>query len=69
MRHRFLTAVHGVLALGSLSTFSPGPSAQPVFTGPEAFPNEEFASRRARVMERIGDAVAILLREPGLQKK
>src|SRR5262249_3457337 len=36
------------------------PSAQPVFTGPEIFPLEEFAGRRARLIERIGDAVAIL---------
>jgi len=36
------------------------PSAQPVFTGAEIFPPDEFASRRARVMERIGDAVAVL---------
>jgi Xaa-Pro aminopeptidase len=35
-------------------------AAQPVFTGPEIFPAEEFAARRARVMERIGDAVAIV---------
>jgi Xaa-Pro aminopeptidase len=34
-------------------------AAQPVFTG--IFPPEEFASRRARVMEKIGDAAAILL--------
>src|SRR5262249_36375787 len=34
--------------------------AQPVFTGADVFPPEEFAARRARVMERIGDAVAIL---------
>jgi Xaa-Pro aminopeptidase len=36
------------------------PAAQPVFTGPEIFPPEEFAARRGKVMERIGDAVAIL---------
>jgi Xaa-Pro aminopeptidase len=36
------------------------PSAQPVFTGAEIFPPEEFAARRATVMTRIGDAVAIL---------
>jgi Xaa-Pro aminopeptidase len=36
------------------------PAAQPVFTGTEIFPAEEFAARRARVMEHIGDAVAIL---------
>jgi Xaa-Pro aminopeptidase len=35
-------------------------AAQPVFTGPEVFPPEEFAARRARVMAQIGDAVAIL---------
>lgn len=32
--------------------------AQPVFT--DVFPPEEYAARRARVMEKIGDAVAIL---------
>ena len=36
------------------------PSAQPVFTGGEIFPPEEFAARRARVMARIGDGIAIL---------
>jgi Xaa-Pro aminopeptidase len=35
-------------------------AAQPVFTGPEVFPSEEFAARRARVVARIGDAVAII---------
>ena len=35
-------------------------AAQPVFTGTEIFPAEEFAARRARVIERIGDAAAIL---------
>ena len=35
-------------------------SAQPVFTGAEIFPPEEFAARRAKVMEKIGDGVAIL---------
>jgi Xaa-Pro aminopeptidase len=34
--------------------------AQPVFTGPEVFPPEEFAARRALVMARIGDGVAII---------
>ena len=34
-------------------------AAQPVFT--EVFPPEEYAARRARVMEKIGDAVAIVL--------
>jgi Xaa-Pro aminopeptidase len=36
------------------------PSAQPVFTGADIFPPEEFAARRARVLEKIGDGVAIL---------
>jgi len=34
--------------------------AQPVFTGPDVFPADEFAARRARVMSRIGDGVAII---------
>jgi Xaa-Pro aminopeptidase len=34
--------------------------AQPVFTGSEIFPLDEFAARRARTMTLIGDAVAIL---------
>src|SRR5262249_17485101 len=33
-------------------------AAQPVFT--EVFPPEEYAARRARVMAKIGDAVAII---------
>jgi len=37
-----------------------GVMAQPVFTGAEIFPAEEFAARRAKVMVQIGDAVAIL---------
>ena len=36
------------------------PRAQPVFTGAEIFPPEEFAARRAKVVERIGDTVAVL---------
>jgi len=36
------------------------PAAQPVFVGTDVFPLDEFAGRRARVAERIGDAVAIL---------
>jgi Xaa-Pro aminopeptidase len=35
-------------------------AAQPVFSGADVFPPEEFAARRARVIERIGDAVAIV---------
>jgi Xaa-Pro aminopeptidase len=33
---------------------------QPVFTGTEIFPADEFASRRAKVLAAIGDGVAIL---------
>src|SRR5262252_8603107 len=36
------------------------PSAQPVFTGTEIFPPEEFAARRSKAIEKIGDGVAIL---------
>jgi Xaa-Pro aminopeptidase len=53
-RTRFL-----ILAAGLL-TFARAPSAQPVFTGAEVFPLEEFSARRARVIAQIGDAVAIL---------
>jgi Xaa-Pro aminopeptidase len=51
---RILCALFAVAILGAL------PSAQPVFTGAEIFPPEEFAARRAKVMETIGDGVAIL---------
>jgi Xaa-Pro aminopeptidase len=35
-------------------------AAQPVFTGPEIFPLEEFAARRARVMDAVGNALVII---------
>jgi Xaa-Pro aminopeptidase len=54
MRTRCLLLAATVLVLATR------PSAQPVFTGAEIFPAEEFAARRARVMAQIGDAVAIL---------
>ncbi|HZP49210.1 MAG TPA: Xaa-Pro peptidase family protein [Vicinamibacterales bacterium] len=34
--------------------------AQPVFTGPEIFPLEEFASRRARAVQAVGDAFVVV---------
>jgi Xaa-Pro aminopeptidase len=34
--------------------------AQPVFTGTEIFPPEEFAARRAKIIAQIGDAVAVV---------
>jgi Xaa-Pro aminopeptidase len=49
----------GVVA-GLLLTALSGPlAAQPVFSN--IFPPEEYAARRARVMEQIGDGVAIML--------
>src|SRR2546427_811987 len=53
-RMRFWVTVIGLAAISAL------PAAQPVFTGAEIFPPEEFAARRARVLAQIGDAVAIL---------
>ena len=53
-RNGSLAAAALILVLGSWL------AAQPVFTGDEIFPPDEFAARRARVVERIGDAVAIL---------
>jgi Xaa-Pro aminopeptidase len=47
-------------ALAAVAILTALPSAQPVFTGAEIFPPEEFAARRAKVMEQIGDGVAIL---------
>ena len=35
--------------------------AQPVFNGIEIFPPDEYAARRARVIEQIGDGIAIVL--------
>jgi Xaa-Pro aminopeptidase len=54
MLMRFVSLAVVLLLLSTM------PSAQPVFTGAEIFPIEEFAARRARVIERIGDAVAVL---------
>jgi Xaa-Pro aminopeptidase len=47
-------------ALVALVLLTALPRAQPVFTGTEIFPAEEFAARRAKVIEKIGDGVAIL---------
>jgi Xaa-Pro aminopeptidase len=47
-------------ALVVLTAFSLSLHAQPVFTGRDVFPPEEFAARRARVFDAIGDGVAIL---------
>jgi Xaa-Pro aminopeptidase len=55
----FLVAHVAIAAVAVLAVCA-WPSAQPVFTGTEIFPPEEFAARRAKVVERIGDAIAIL---------
>src|SRR5215475_7882496 len=44
-----------LLALFAVALF-----AQPVFNGHDIFPPEEFAARRAKVMAKIGDGVAII---------
>jgi Xaa-Pro aminopeptidase len=45
----------------ALAALTASPLAQPVFTGIEIFPAGEFAARRAKVIEQIGDGVAIVL--------
>src|SRR5262245_55663365 len=57
MRRRVLVTLAAFLLLTALPAWLPG---QPVFTGADVFPNEEFAWRRGRVMDRIGDAVAVI---------
>ena len=47
-----------VIAVFVLFVFAAPAASQPLFT--DAFPPEEFAARRARVMEAIGEAVAIV---------
>src|SRR5438034_7067391 len=54
MSGRLRASAVAVIALAAM------PAAQPVFSGVEIFPPEEFAARRAKVIERIGDGVAIL---------
>jgi Xaa-Pro aminopeptidase len=51
MRRAFLVAAFSVTCSGLAS-------AQPLFT--DSLPKEEFAGRRARVMEKIGDGLAII---------
>jgi Xaa-Pro aminopeptidase len=49
-----------VSTLAAVAIVTAAPAGQPVFTGAEIFPAEEFAARRAKVMEKIGEGVAIL---------
>src|SRR5437016_11975587 len=46
------------LAVAALILLALPLAAQPVFT--DVFPPDEYAARRARVMAKIGDAVAII---------
>ncbi len=57
-----------MLALGAVG-LSVGLHAQPVFTGVEIFPPDEFAARRARVLEAIGDGVAVLQGTHGASRR
>ena len=59
-RHAAAIRAAIAIALASLAVSGSWLAAQPVFTGADIFPPEEFAARRARVIEQIGDAVAIL---------
>jgi Xaa-Pro aminopeptidase len=64
MKMRLWSVVVLLLASATLA------SAQPVFRGSEIFPPEEFSARRANVMARIGDAVAVIqgtVERPGEQ--
>ncbi len=54
-RARFVVAAVWFVAL-CLS-----PTAQPIFSGTDVFSLDEFAARRTRVIDRVGDAVAVLL--------
>ena len=49
-----------IVAAGALFALVTTTAAQPVFSGAEIFPIEEFSARRSRLMERIGDGVAIV---------
>src|SRR5215217_6203277 len=48
-----------------VSALAAVPLAQPVFRGDEIFPPDEFAARRAKLLDAIGDSVAIVLGTPG----
>ncbi|HVH57314.1 MAG TPA: aminopeptidase P N-terminal domain-containing protein [Vicinamibacterales bacterium] len=61
--HRFTPIC--LLVLLGLTTFGAVPLAQPVFRGDEIFPPEEFAARRAKLLDRIGDGIAVVLGTPG----
>jgi len=59
----------GIVVCAALASASVA-SAQPVFRGSEIFPPDEFAARRAKVMAKIGDGVAVIqgtVERPGEQ--
>ena len=51
--------------IGICAALAAVPYAQPVFRGSDVFPPEEFAARRAKLLDKIGDAVAIVRGTPG----
>lgn len=61
--HRFQRPLLPLIAICGL--FGVVPHAQPVFRGSDIFPPEEFAARRAKLLEKIGDAAAIVRGTPG----
>ena len=50
---KYATLIASLLLVGA-----PAASAQPLFT--DSLPKQEFVERRARLMEKIGDGVAII---------
>ena len=54
-----------LLFAASAAVLGAGLLAQPVFRGTEIFPPEEYAARRAKVIEQIGDGVAVMLGKIG----
>jgi Xaa-Pro aminopeptidase len=61
--YRFTRA--SLLVLIAVAPFTVALLGQPVFRGDEIFPPEEFAARRATLLDRIGDGIAIVLGTPG----
>ena len=55
----------GLALTAASALLAAAPAAQPVFRGDEIFPAEEFAARRAALLDRIGEGVAIVLGTPG----
>src|ERR1043166_7884871 len=51
-----VAALVACVSVGALSFIE----AQPVFTGSEIFPLDEFASRRARLLDAVGDALVVV---------